>query len=70
MPCHTLHDYRPFVRAAPDVEFVAETHNSTRFGTDAVDFDFSSGDGLGSEGAGLEEARRPEPLVDANGFVG
>ena len=68
--CQAFHDYRPFIRAAPDVEFVAEPHGPTRFGAGAVDFNFSAGDGVRGEGAGFKEPRRPEPLVDANGLAG
>src|SRR5260370_9989337 len=27
--CQALHDYRPFIRAAADTQFVAETHDPT-----------------------------------------
>ena len=68
--CHAFHDYRPFVRAAADAESVAKPHDPAGFGAGAVDFNFPAGHGLCCESAGLEEARRPLPFVDANGFAG
>src|SRR6266498_2386699 len=35
--CQALHDYRPFIRAAPNVEFVAEPHDPTWLRAGAVD---------------------------------
>ena len=70
MFCQALHDYRPFIRAAPDAQFVAEMHDPTRFSAGAVDVNLPASNGLRGEGAGLEKTRRPEPLVDPRWLIG
>src|SRR6516162_642967 len=64
--CQAFHDYRRFIRAAPDAQFVAETHDPTWLRAGAVDVNLPAGDGVCGEGTGLEEACRPEPFVDTN----
>ena len=70
MFCQAPHDYRPFIRAAPDAQLVADMHDPTRFSAGGVDVNLSASNGLRGEGAGLEEARRPEPLVDPRWLIG
>ena len=67
--CQALHDHRRFIGAAADVQFVAETHDPTWLRAGAVDVNLPAGDGVCSEGAGLEESCRPEPFVDTNLLV-
>ena len=62
-------DHGPFIRAVADVERVAGTHGSARFGAGAIDLYFAAGHGFGGERSCLKKARRPEPLIDASLFV-
>src|SRR5204862_832791 len=59
------HD-RPPHFADPHLDDVGGAHVLRRLHALAVDPDVAPGDGVGREAAGLEEPRRPEPLVDAN----
>src|SRR5258706_3183816 len=57
-------------RALTDPDFVTQLEDLGSLGPIAVAFDFSAGDGLGREGASLEEPGRPEPLVQPKRFGG
>jgi hypothetical protein len=52
------------VGAEPDAELVAGLEQLGRLGAIAADEDLAGGNGIGGEGARLEEAGGPEPLVD------
>ena len=70
MFCQALHDYRRFIGAAADTQFVAETHDPTWFSASGIDVNLSASNGLRGEGAGLKEARGPKPLVDPRWLIG
>lgn len=50
-----------------DLQAIAGADVACRFGAEAIRFDPAQIAGARGHGAGLEEARRPEPFVDANG---
>lgn len=52
-----------FVRARPEANLVARTYNLCGLGTLAVHVHLATIHGVRGERAGLEEARRPQPLV-------
>lgn len=51
-----------------DLEHVAGVDFAGGFGAEAVGLDAADVASLAGEGAGFEEARSPEPFVDANGI--
>ena len=53
-----------------DLQHVADADVTGGLGGDAVGEDAADIAGFGGEGAGLEEARGPEPFIDANGGHG
>jgi len=63
-------DDRPAELLAPDLERVADAHLLRRLYALPVDVDMPAGDGVACRASGLEEARRPEPLVDPHLFHG
>jgi hypothetical protein len=52
--------------AAADRQDVAHVHRLGRLAAGAIDLDLAAVDGLLGQRAGLEEARRPQPLVGAH----
>src|SRR5690606_899856 len=59
------HGDDPFVGADPDRQPIADTQRPCRFDPLVVDLDLAAFDRLRGQRASLEEARGPQPLVDA-----
>ena len=53
-----------------DLQHVADADIASGLGGDAVGEDAADVAGFGGKGAGLEEARGPEPFIDADGGHG
>jgi hypothetical protein len=62
------HDHRPRGRPFGDGEKIAGHDCLGGFGAPATDVDVAAGNRIGGEAAGLEEARGPQPLVQASGI--
>jgi hypothetical protein len=62
------HDHRQALLGAGDLEPVADGDLPRRLDAGAAHLHVAAEDGLGRRASRLEEARRPEPLVDAYAF--
>src|SRR5438094_9642081 len=62
-------DDSPLVRAAPNVQFIADANNAARFCAVFVNFNLATTDRVRGQGACFEEACCPQPLVEPEGFL-
>ena len=60
------HSHLPVGVAIENIEPVADLQFTRRLAGGAVEPDLAAADRIGGEAARLEEARRPQPLVDAD----